>query len=93
MVRSFLEEGATVHFCARTESDITAANDKLAQDFPKSKAVGSTVDIADQDALKTWITTSADQNDGKIDVLIANVSAEASKTAPKPGAKPSTSTS
>lgn len=74
MVRAFLEEGATVHFCSRTESDIKASNEKLASDFPNSKAIGATVDIADQSQLTSWIISCVEQS-GAIDVLVANVSA------------------
>ncbi|KAK3721322.1 hypothetical protein LTR37_003198 [Vermiconidia calcicola] len=76
MVRAFLEEGATVHFCSRTESDIKHANEKLAKDFPNAKAVGSTVDITDQSQLTSWVDSSAEQS-GSIDVVVANVSAQA----------------
>lgn len=75
MVRSFLQEGAHVHFCSRTQSDIDAANAQLASDFPKAKASGSAVDVADQEALGKWVHACAEQNRGKIDVVIANVSA------------------
>ena len=74
MVRAFLEEGATVHFCARTESDVKTANEKLAADFPNAKAIGSTVDIANEERLKSWVNSSAEQS-GAIDVLVSNISA------------------
>ena len=74
MVRAFLEEGATVHFCSRTEADVKAANDKLAADFPKAKAIGSSVDIAQPEQLKSWVNSCAEQSGG-IDVLVANASA------------------
>ena len=74
MVRSFLEEGAIVHFCSRTEADIKAANEKLGSDFPNAKAFGSTVDIADQSQLASWVNSCAEQS-GSIDVVVANVSA------------------
>jgi NAD(P)-dependent dehydrogenase (short-subunit alcohol dehydrogenase family) len=74
MVRAFLEEGATVHFCSRTKSDVDAANEKLAADFPKAKAIGSTVDISDQKQLAEWVKKSAEHS-GEIDVVVSNVSA------------------
>ena len=74
MVRAFLEEGATVHFCSRTKEDVESANTKLASDFPNAKAIGSAVDITNQDQLKKWVTDSADQSGG-IDVVVHNVSA------------------
>ena len=82
MVRSFLEEGGTVHFCSRTETDIKAANEKLATDFPNAKAIGSTVDVSDQSQLSSWITSSAEQSGG-IDVVVANVSALAVPDTPE----------
>ena len=82
MVRAFLEEGAIVHFCSRTEADIKAANEKLATDFPNAKAIGSTVDIADQSQLTDWVNSCAEQS-GKIDVLVSNVSALAIPDTPE----------
>lgn len=81
MVRSFLAEGATVHFCARTESGVTASNEQLAKDFPNAKAIGSTVDVSDQKALASWVTSAAEQSGG-IDVVVANVSALAALDGP-----------
>jgi 3-oxoacyl-[acyl-carrier protein] reductase len=73
MVRSFLEEGATVHFCSRTKADVDATNTKLVNDFPNAKAIGSTIDISNMDQLKEWIEISAKENG--IDIIVANVSA------------------
>ena len=78
MVRSFLAEGAVVHFCARTEETVKASNEQLAKDFPDSKAVGTTVDVSDQDALASWVNSAAEQS-GSIDVVVANVSALAAQ--------------
>ena len=81
MVRSFLEEGATVHFCSRTKEDVEATNSKLAKDFPDAKAIGSAVDISNMDQLKEWIESSAKENG--IDVVVANVSALAIPDTPE----------
>jgi NAD(P)-dependent dehydrogenase (short-subunit alcohol dehydrogenase family) len=82
IVRSFLEEGATVHFCSRTKADVEAANSKLATDFPNAKAIGSAVDISNQDEVAKWVSSSADQSGG-IDVLVSNVSALAIPDTPE----------
>lgn len=37
IVRAFLKEGATVHFCSRTASDVQAANETYRKDYPDSK--------------------------------------------------------
>lgn len=74
MVRSFLEEKAIVHFCSRTAADVEAANDRLAKDFPDCKAIGAAVDVSDEAALASWVKFSAEQS-GRIDVVVANVSA------------------
>lgn len=75
IVKGFLAEGAHVHFCARTEANVTAANNQLAKDYPNAKAVGTALDISNPEALKSWITSTAEANGGMIDVLVANVSA------------------
>lgn len=74
MVRSFLEEGATVHFCSRTKADVEATQSKLAKDFPNAKAFGTALDISNQTDLATWIENAAKES-GDIDVLVPNVSA------------------
>jgi NAD(P)-dependent dehydrogenase (short-subunit alcohol dehydrogenase family) len=82
IVRSFLEEGSTVHFCSRTKADVDATNDKLAKDFPNAKAVGSALDISNQEELAKWVSSCAEQSGG-IDVLVANVSALAIPDTPE----------
>ncbi len=74
MVKKFLEEGSTVYFCSRTQSDVDAANEHLAKHYPNAKAVGSAVDISDQEQLAQWVKTSAEKA-GSIDVVVSNVSA------------------
>ena len=74
IVQGFLEEGATVHFCSRTKEDVESANSKLATDFPNAKAIGTAVDISNQEELAKWVSSSAEQSGG-IDVLVSNVSA------------------
>ncbi|GAB7362305.1 hypothetical protein MBLNU230_g2323t1 [Neophaeotheca triangularis] len=83
LVKTFLSEGATVHFCSRNEDDIQAANKSLATAYPSAKAYGARVDISSTDALTTWVENSATQS-GSIDVIIANVSAISTPGAPSP---------
>lgn len=74
MVKAFLQEGAIVHFCSRTKSDVEAANQSLAKDFPDAKAIGATVDVSDQSQLSKWVVSCAEES-GRIDVVVPNVSA------------------
>jgi len=69
VVEALLAEGATVAFCARTAADVEKAQDELGPD-----ATGTTVDVADGDALAAWVAASAERF-GRIDVAVANVSA------------------
>ncbi|KAK3073156.1 hypothetical protein LTR53_005493 [Teratosphaeriaceae sp. CCFEE 6253] len=78
MVNAFLAEGATVHFCSRTPSDIAAANARLATQYPDAQARGTAVDVSDLDALQHWVESCATQS-GRIDVVVANVSCFAMK--------------
>lgn len=73
MVRGFLREGATVHFCSRTAKDVTATNEKLAKEFPDAKAIGSPVDVSNHTQLTDWVESCAKES-GRIDVVVANVS-------------------
>jgi len=74
MVNYFLQEGAIVHFCSRTKSDVDAANEKLGKDFPGAKAFASVVDVSKEADLSKWVTSCAEKS-GQIDVVVANVSA------------------
>lgn len=74
IVGGFLAEGATVHFCARTASDIESTNQQLSTDFPSTKAVGSVVDVSITERLTQWVSETASA-EGRIDVVVANVSA------------------
>ena len=68
---AFLDEGATVGFCARNADEVAATQQAL-QD--RGHVQGSTVDVGDADALTTWVEESAD-GFGGLDVVVANVSA------------------
>lgn len=82
IVKSFLSEGATVHFCSRTPSDVETSVEKLALAHPGNKAIGAVVNASDPSALKEWVTSCASQS-GRIDVVVANVSAFATRDTPE----------
>jgi 3-oxoacyl-[acyl-carrier protein] reductase len=71
IVEAFLDEGATVGFCARNADEV-AATQRALQD--RGHVQGSTVDVGDADALTTWVEESAG-GFGGLDVVVANVSA------------------
>ena len=73
IVKSFLDEGAIVHFCSRTEADVKATNERLASSYP-DKAFGISVDISNADSVNSWVNSCASKS-GQIDVIVANVSA------------------
>jgi 3-oxoacyl-[acyl-carrier protein] reductase len=72
IVEGFLAEGATVAFCSR---DGVAAHE-LAEELSVDGrvAVGSKVDVGDQESLTNWVDATAVAFGG-IDVVVANVSA------------------
>jgi NAD(P)-dependent dehydrogenase (short-subunit alcohol dehydrogenase family) len=72
IVESLAAEGARVAFCARTDTDVKAAEDALRE--AGRDVAGTALDVADADALRAWVAASAERFGG-IDVVIANVSA------------------
>jgi NAD(P)-dependent dehydrogenase (short-subunit alcohol dehydrogenase family) len=81
---TFADEGAGVSICARNLGEVEAAVAAL-----KKKGVpafGHALDVSDPDALKGWITASAEALRG-IDVLVCNVSALAVGDSPDTWAK------
>jgi NAD(P)-dependent dehydrogenase (short-subunit alcohol dehydrogenase family) len=71
VVEAFLDEGATVGFCARNPDEVAATQQAL-QD--RGSVTGSVLDVGDADALAAWVGESADSFGG-LDVVVANVSA------------------
>jgi NAD(P)-dependent dehydrogenase (short-subunit alcohol dehydrogenase family) len=71
IVAAFLEEGATVGFCARNANEVAATQDALKE---AGNVTGSAVDVGDGEALAAWVESSA-QAFGGLDVVVANVSA------------------
>lgn len=62
----FVEEGATVAICARTQDGV---DDAAAALGPQGEVIGSAVDCADGDALAAWIADSAERLGG-LDVFV-----------------------
>jgi NAD(P)-dependent dehydrogenase (short-subunit alcohol dehydrogenase family) len=81
-VKSFLSEGAIVHFCSRTSTDVESSVEKLALEYPGNRAIGAVVNASDPSTLKEWVASCASQS-GRIDVVIANVSAFATRDTPE----------
>jgi len=71
IVSAFLDEGATVAFCARNPDEVRETQESLSV---RGRVAGSVVDVADGDALAAWVGACA-TDFGGIDVVVANVSA------------------
>ncbi len=71
IVEAFLDEGATVGFCARNTDEVAATRQAL-QD--RGRVTGTALDVGDADALASWVEESAG-GFGGLDVVVANVSA------------------
>ena len=71
IVEAFLDEGATVGFCARDPEEVAASEEALR---PRGTVAGATLDVADGEALAAWVERSAAAFGG-LDVVVANVSA------------------
>ena len=71
IVSAFLDEGATVAFCARNPDEVRETQETLSL---KGRVVGSVVDVADGGALAAWVEACAGDLGG-IDVVVPNVSA------------------
>ena len=71
IVETFLAEGASVGFCARTAADVTAAAEALTG---HGEVAGYAIDVADEGGMRRWVTESADRLGG-LDIVVANVSA------------------
>ena len=72
IVETLGREGASVAFCARNAADVAAAEAALRA--TGTRAHGTPLDIADGDALRTWVG-EAGAALGGIDITVANVSA------------------
>ncbi len=72
IVEALAGEGVTVAFCARSADGVESAVAELRD--AGHTVHGAAVDVADGDALRSWVTRSAEELGG-IDVVVANVSA------------------
>jgi 3-oxoacyl-[acyl-carrier protein] reductase len=66
IVKTFLDEGAIVHYCSRTQADTSIHS--------SDRAHGAVVDVSQPDQVSSWVKSAASQS-GSIDVVVANVSA------------------
>ena len=71
IVEAFLDEGATVGFCARVAEEVAATEQALKD---RGTVTGAVLDVGDADALAAWVEESATAFGG-LDVVVANVSA------------------
>lgn len=72
IAETFAEEGAEVSLCARNVTEVKATVEALTKHG--TKVIGQPLDVADKDALVSWVVDSANQLGG-IDIVVANVSA------------------
>jgi NAD(P)-dependent dehydrogenase (short-subunit alcohol dehydrogenase family) len=72
IVEGLLAEGVDVAFCARTESDVKATVEALADSGPR--VLGETLNVADGPALTSWVGRVAEEFGG-LDIVVCNVSA------------------
>jgi 3-oxoacyl-[acyl-carrier protein] reductase len=72
IAETFTEEGADVAVCARDASEVSATIEALTKHG--TTVIGQPLDVADREALVSWVVDSANQLGG-IDIVVANVSA------------------
>ena len=71
IVEGFLDEGASVSFCARDSDEVTGTVTDLED---RGTVIGTVADVGDDEAVASWVAHAAEQLGG-IDVVVANVSA------------------
>jgi 3-oxoacyl-[acyl-carrier protein] reductase len=81
IAEAFAEEGADVSICAR-HADEVAATAKELGGAHGTRVIGAAVDVADGEALASWVADSAEQLGG-VDIVVANVSALAIPDTPE----------
>lgn len=69
IVECFLQEGASVAFCARSAQGVVAAQQSLG-----ASVRGHAVDVTDPQQLTAWVESAAESMGG-IDIIVPNVSA------------------
>jgi NAD(P)-dependent dehydrogenase (short-subunit alcohol dehydrogenase family) len=78
-VETFLDEGASVAFCARNAEDVAATEKALAG---RGRVAGSALDVGDPEAVAAWVRESAERLGG-LDIVVSNVSALAIPDTPE----------
>jgi 3-oxoacyl-[acyl-carrier protein] reductase len=72
IAETFADEGADVAVCARAEDQVKATVEALAE--RGVRATGRALDVADAEALTSWVGQAAEEFGG-LDIVVANVSA------------------
>jgi NAD(P)-dependent dehydrogenase (short-subunit alcohol dehydrogenase family) len=72
IVEGFVAEGTSVAFCARHGDAVMATQEALAADG--ATVLGTSLDVADAEALTGWVAGSAEALGG-LDIVVSNVSA------------------
>jgi 3-oxoacyl-[acyl-carrier protein] reductase len=72
IVETLAAEGVAVAFCARNQDEVTAAQTEI--EAKGGRVLGRKADVADPQALKSWVGAAA-ADLGGIDIVVANVSA------------------
>ncbi|MCX7723304.1 MAG: SDR family oxidoreductase [Verrucomicrobiae bacterium] len=67
----FLREGANVAICARNETELTAARDELAAQFPSQTVLARTCDVSDESQVNALVAFALDRL-GDIHILVLN---------------------
>lgn len=65
-----------MHFCARTAADVKRTAQMLSiSNVSPGSVYGNAVDVCSPSQIVDWVESVAEQHDGKIDVVVSNVSA------------------
>ena len=67
----FLQEGANVALCARSEKDLFATRDELARKFPSQKIAAKTCDVADEKQVNDLVAFALKEL-GSLQALVLN---------------------
>jgi NAD(P)-dependent dehydrogenase (short-subunit alcohol dehydrogenase family) len=67
----FLREGANVAICARTEKDLLATRDELAEKFPSQKIIAKTCDVSDESQVNALVAFAL-HGLGSLQALVLN---------------------
>ena len=67
----FLREGANIVLCARSERDLSATRDELAQKFPAQKVSAKTCDVSDETQVNELVAFALREL-GSLDALVLN---------------------